>query len=297
MKAALLALCAVAGLITGGPATAQAPQAQRALAASDDGPPPYLTGQVALEPRQLAQLVATRNAEIRYSRLGVDVAGQLSRAEAALYETVFFGSLKGEDRERQRTAEERISSAAALTVLDETAATAEAGLRQRLPTAGELAVSYRIFRRSNNIIRAATGNLQDTEYNGAVVISVKQPLLRNSGRGVLETDRRVAELEEQVQWTQFHQQVLKSTADALNLYWQLHRAQEAKRLREESLQNVRRMAGDVDARIEAGRAPPASRLEVQGTVVSREAEMTRAELAVRDAESRVMTSLSLSAVA
>ncbi|QJW84599.1 hypothetical protein HK414_15755 [Ramlibacter terrae] len=225
MKAALLALCAVAGLITGGPATAQAPLAQRALAASEDGPPPLLSGRVALEPRQLAQLVATRNAEIRYSRLGVDVAGQLSRAEASLYETVFFGSIKNEDRERQRTAEERISSAAGLTVLDETTATAEAGLRQRLPTAAEVAVSYRMFRRSNNIIAAATNNLQDTEYNGAVVISVKQPLLRNRGRDVLETDRRIAELEEQVQWMQFRQQVLKSTSDALNLYWQLHRAQ------------------------------------------------------------------------
>ncbi|QJW84598.1 TolC family protein [Ramlibacter terrae] len=55
------------------------------------------------------------------------------------------------------------------------------------------------------------------------------------------------------------------------------------------------MAGDVAARIEAGRAPPASRLEVQSTVVSREVEMTRAEVGAREAEAKVMNALALSA--
>jgi outer membrane protein TolC len=298
VKSALLALSlAAAGLATGGPAFAQAPQAPRVVAGTVGAAPPTLSGELELSPRQLAQLVALRNPEIRYSRLGVDVAGYLSEAEAALYETVFFSTMRGTDVERQRSVEERISSAAALSVLYERSLTTEAGVRQRLLTGGEMTVSYRVLRRSNNIIESSTNRQQDTEWTGALVVNFKQPLLRGAGRAVLETDRHVADLEHQVQWAQFRQQVLKSTAEALNFYWQLQRAQDARRLRDDSVVNVRRMARDVDARIEAGRAPATSRLEISGMVLARESEFTRAEQAAREAEARVMTALSLSAAA
>jgi len=295
VKPVLLALSLAAGLAAGGPAGAQGLQPPRTLAGTEAAPPPLWAGELALSPRQLAQLVALRNPEIRYSRLGVDVAAFLSEAEASLYETVLFAAAQGDDINRQRTVEERISAVSSLSVLDERSRTLEAGLRQRLPTAGEVSLSYRSIRRRNNIIASSTSNLRDTEWTSGVVLSLKQPLLRNAGRSILETDRRVAELEREVQWAQFRQQVLKSTAEALNLYWQLRRAQEARRLRDESLANVRRMAQDVDARIEAGRAPPIGRLEVRTTLVAREAELTRSEQAMREAEAKVRTALSLSA--
>nr|WP_240980495.1 TolC family protein [Ramlibacter agri] len=238
-------------------------------------------------------MVAARNPEIRYSRLGVEVAAYLSSAEASLYETVLYGSAVGDDVDRQRTIEERVSSAASLSVLNERSQSYEAGLKQRLPTAGEMSLAYKVVRRSNNIIASSTNNLQDTEWTSGLVVTLKQPLLRNAGRGVLETDRRVAELEREVQWAQFRQQVLKSTADALNLYWQLQRAQEARRLRDESMNNVQKMAQDVDARIEAGRTPPAARLEVQSILAGREAELLRADLAEHEAEAKVLTALGI----
>ncbi len=292
MAATLLALALAAGLATGAPAWAQAPGV---VAAEPAVQAPPLAGEVTLSPRQFAQLAAVRNPEVRYGRLGVDVAGHLSDAESSLYEAVLFASLRGTDSNRQRTVEERLSSAAFLSLLDERSSSAEAGVRQRLPTAGELSLSYRIVRRATNIIAAANAGALDTEWTGSLVISFKQPLLRNSGRSVLETDRRVAELEHQLQWTQFRQQVLKSTADALNLYWQLGRAQDARLLRQESLRNVRRIAQEVQARIEAGRAPPVNQVEVSSTVLARESEVTRAEQAVREAEAKVMTTLGLSA--
>jgi hypothetical protein len=293
MKPALLALSLAAGLATGGSAWAQA---LARVVAARTRPVLPLAGEVALSPRQLAQLAAVRNPEIRYSRLGVDVAGYLSSAEAALYEAVLFGNRAADDITRQRTVEERLSSAAALNVLDERSTTIEAGVRQRLPTAGEVALSYRIIRRSNNIIASSTGNQQDTEWTGALVISIKQPLLRGAGRSVLETDRRVAELEHQVQWAQFRQQVLKSTAEALNLYWQLRpRAGSAAAARRIAAQRAQD-GSDVEA---AHRGRPLAAGQPAGdagsTVLAREAEVTRAEQAVREAESRVMTALSLSA--
>jgi len=297
VKPISLALLLAGALVGWGGCEAQGLQPARTVAGIESAPSPWLKGDVQLSPRQLVQLVAVRNPEIRYSRLGVDMAAYLSEAEASLYESVLFANAVGNDANRQRTVEERISSAATLGVLDERSRTVEAGVRQRLLTAGEVALSYRVVRRTNNLISSSTNNQQDTEWTSGIVLSLKQPLLRNAGRGVLETDRRVAELEREVQWAQFRQQVLRSTADSLNLYWQLQRAQQARRLREESLNNVRKMAQDVEARIDAGRAPPVGRLEVQTTMVSREAELTRSRQAEREAEAKVMTALSLSAAA
>jgi outer membrane protein TolC len=289
----LLAL-ALASALAVAPAWAEPP---RVVAAGPDSPPPLLAGELVLSPRQFAQLAAVRNPEVRYSRLGVDVAGYLSTAESALYEAVLFASVRGSDLSRQRTVEERLSSSAALSVLDERSASAEAGLRPRLPSAGEVSASYRIVRRATNIIASAAGQGRDTEWTGSLILNLKQPLLKNSGRSVLETDKRVAELEYQVQWTQFRQQVLKSTIDALNLYWQLARAQDARRMRDESLRNVRRITQDVQARIEAGRAPRVNELEAGSTVLARESELTRADQAVREAESRVLTTLGIASTA
>ena len=297
MKPVLLALSLSAALAAGGPVGAQPVKPVRTVAGLETVPPPLLAGEMPIAPRQLAQLVAARNPEIRYSRLGVQVAAYLSDAEASLYETVLYASAQGDDVNRQRTVEERISAASSLSVLDERSRTIEAGVRQRLPTAGEVSLGYRIVRRANNIIESSTNNQKDTEWTSGLVLTLKQPLLRNAGRSILETDRRVAELEREVQWAQFRQQVLKSTADALNLFWQLRRAQEARRLREESMANVQKMAQDVAARIDAGRTPPAARLEVRTTLVARQAELTRAEQAERDAESKVLTALGLSAAA
>ncbi|HYF18901.1 MAG TPA: TolC family protein [Ramlibacter sp.] len=331
MKATLLALSIAAGLASAAPAAAQSPGAPatdpppgsgrddtvrlRAAPSLAGGVPPAgesaragerllrdaaaaappLTGEVSLSPRQLAQLVAARSPEVRYTRMGVDVAGYLSQAEASLYEAVLFSTLRGTDTLRQRTVEERLAATPALGVLDERNRSLEAGLRQRLPTAGELSLAYRIVRRENNIISNTSGGRIDTEWTGALVLTVKQPLLRNRGRDVLETDRKVAELEHQVQWAQLRQQVLKATADSLNLFWQLQRAQEARQLREDSLRNMQRIASEVEARIQGGRAPSSNMIEVRSSVLSRESDVTRAEQAVRETESRVLTALALSA--
>lgn len=289
MSRTLLALAAAGALATGASAWAD----PRVVAGEEQASKAPLAGELVLSPLQFAQLAAVRNPEVRYSRLGVDVAGHLSTAESALYEAVLYSNLRHDDINRQRTVEERLASVAALSVLDEHTSMLETGVRQRLPSAGEVTLGYRIQRRSTNIIESAAGLGRDTEWTGTLMLTLKQPLLKGAGRSVVETDKRVAELEYQVQWMNFRQQVLKSTVDALTYYWQLGRAQDAKEMREESLRNVRRIEQDVKARIEAGRAPRVNQLEASSTVLARESDVTRADQAVREAESKVMTALAI----
>lgn len=245
-----------------------------------------------LDQRAFLQLLALRNADVRYSRLGAEIAARMREAEAALYEPVAFGSVRQEGRERQRTFEERLQNlqTASTSVLDEQVAVREVGVRNKLPTGGELSASYRMTDRQNNLI-ALSGN--PNEYSGALVLTYKQPLLRGAGRAITETDRQIADLEHQLALVQVQQQLLKSGADGLAVYWQAYQAQETVQRRQEAMDNTRRLITDTQARIEAGRVPPAALLELRSVLLNRESEQLRSRQAHREAHTRLLTTLAL----
>jgi len=256
-----------------------------------------LSGQVTLHPRLLVQLVVERSAEIEYGRRQVEVARHLSEAEAALYEPVFFSSARYEERERQRGVEERLSSFAtsSIPVLDERIGSGEIGVRERLPTGGEVSLSYRLRNKWNNII--SNNNPDYHEFEGAMVLTVKQPLMRGAGRSIVETDKKVAEAERKISALQYKQQLIKTASDALTLYWQLYRSLEIHRIRQVALDNAKRLLADIESRIRAGKAPASAVIEINAAMLVREVELLRAEQGVREAQTRLATMLRVSALA
>lgn len=294
---------ALACVLASGPAMAQrAPFVARVKPAAPAvepaaQTPATLRGVVTLDPRLLLQLVVSRSAEIEYSKMQIEVSGQLSKAEAALYELVFYTALRKDGGPRQRTVEERITSPSTskLTVLHEQVTSAESGVKWRLPTGADMSASYRMRQRSNNII--ASASTSDTEYDGALIMSFKQPLLKGFGRAVTETDMRVAADEQEIALWQYRQQMMKTCNDALGVYWQLYRAIEVKKIRDQALDYGRQVAVDTAARIRAGKLPSSNMIEAQAAVLLREVEQIRAEQGVREAESRLQTLLAISGLA
>lgn len=265
-----------------------------AAAAGAQEAPPART--VTLTPKLLMQMLVTRSPEVRYSRAQIEVAWELSKAEAALYETVLFASGKRDAGERQRTVEERISSIATsrLNTLDEQNTTAEVGYRQRLYSGADLSLSYRLRERRNNIIGSAGAT--DTEYDGAVVVNLRQPLFKGAGQEIIETDLRVSRLEHRIATLQYRQQLLKTGNDALAVYWQLYRAHEVRRIRQLALDYARQVQADTRARIDAGKLASSNGIEAQAAVLLREVEQIRAVQGVREAESRLSTVLNIATI-
>jgi len=247
----------------------------------------------ALSPQSFLQLLLARSIEVQYSKLSTDVARFLKQGEAALYEPLAFMALREEGRNRQRTAEERLQTSLTTGLLDESVRSDEFGIRNKLPTGGEISVSYKASRKDNNLIPHPSTSTFGTEYTTLLNLTLKQPLLRNAGRSVTETDRRVAELEYKIALQQFTQQALKSSIDGMSLYWQLHRAQEATALRKEATANAEALLADAGARMEAGKVAASAVLELQGVMLNRQADLARSQQALREAQSKVATSLNL----
>src|SRR4051812_18366790 len=71
---------------------------------------PAASEPVYLDPRTMVRLVVERNAEVIFNRLQNDIASYGVDAQAAMYEAVLFATIRREDRDRQRTIEERLTT-------------------------------------------------------------------------------------------------------------------------------------------------------------------------------------------
>ncbi|WP_310566398.1 TolC family protein [Hydrogenophaga sp.] len=245
-----------------------------------------------LGPVELAQLLALRNLELAYGRDSVRVAELLAQAEQALYEPTLFVSAREARNLRQRTVEEWNSDNLIRfdRQLKEESTNLELGVRQRLPSGGELALSARQSQRSSNILAKAG---TEREVNSGLVLTFKQPLLRGSGRQATETDRRVAEIEAVVTQWQFRQQLQKVTAEGLSLFWQAYVANESVRLRRALTRSAESMLEDAQARLEAGRLAPRLVNEARRLLLQRQSEALRAEQSRDEVLLRLLSSVDL----
>lgn len=245
-----------------------------------------------LTPTELAQMLALRSLELAYGRESVEVAALLAEAERALYEPVLFVSARVGDTLRQRTVDELTSSftSASESLLNEESKSLEIGVRQRVPSGGEVALSARQSRRSNNVLERANTKL---EVNSGLVLTFKQPLMRGRGKHITETDRRVAELEAVVTQWQFRQQLQKVTAEGLSLFWQAHVASEAVRLRHALQRSAEAMLADAEERLAAGRLAPRMVNEARRLLLQRQSETLRAQQGRDELLLRLLSSVDL----
>ena len=268
----------------------QPPVMANASSSSDTGAAPQAP-KLILNPTTFAQLLLLRSLEIEYGRYSKDVAQQMAQSEAALYETVMYGNYRKTDTLRQRTTEEK-----ALTyminnnpyLLNESSKNAEMGIKQLLPSGAELTIGGRIVERANNIMAISQ---TDLEVTSALVVTIKQPLLKGAGVTVTEADKRVAEYESMIQAWQYRQQLLKVMGDGLSMFWQAYMAQQVAELRLEMYRTAEALVVDARQRVLAGKLPPRSIQELERFRLTRHADWVRFQQNANEMQSRLVNLL------
>ena len=259
--------------------------AQAAARIAELGPLAPGQNRIELDPALLLQMVVERNAQILMARMQARASGLVAEGERALYDPVLYGTMRREGRARQRTGDEIITTPSlALELLDEDVNTLESGIKQRASTGAELSMSVRLNRRRSNLV-PTTGI--HPEQRQALVVTVRQPLMKGMGRQVVETDMEVARLDGEIALLDYRQQLERISAEALTAYWQLQRAQEVLVVLAQSRDTSRSLLRDIESRVEVGRVAPIGAVEARGTLMLREAEIARTEQSLRDAEARI----------
>jgi outer membrane protein TolC len=286
-RAAALIACAAAMAVAG------VPHAQPAQTPASTAPAASVTE---LQPRTVAQLLVTRSLELTYARDSVSIARALYKAEAALYEPVIFGAIRRTRTDRPRSAQEILNDAlqnkGLFVKLEEEADALELGVRQKIATGGELSGALRT--------RTLDGNHPDVypeavRATSALVLTLRQPLLRGRGARYTETDLRVAELESQIAAWQFRQQLQKVVGEGLSLYWQAWVAAESRKLRDELVRTSTAQLDDARQRVRAGRMAERVVAEVERLRLDRLSEAVRAAQAHDEARVRLLSALNLDA--
>jgi outer membrane protein TolC len=241
-----------------------------------------------LNPTSFAQLLLMRSLEIEYSRYSKEVAERIFAAESALYESVMYGNYRKTDTERQRTTEEKKITVLNQTdpVLFEKAKSVESGIKQLLPTGAEVTIGARIVERSNNIMAPVL-----SEVNSALIVTVKQPLLKGAGVAVTEADKRVNEYESLITAWQSRQQLLKVLSEGLSLFWQAQMAHQVAGLRLEMYRTAEALVADARQRVLAGKLAPRSIQELDRFRLTRQADSVRYQQNANELQSRLLTQL------
>jgi outer membrane protein TolC len=255
--------------------------------------PPVVEGKMELSSRAVLQLAVERNAQVLLNRMQSEIARELVAAESALYDPLAFSGLRREYKRRQRTADEILATLNSPNPQEfeiQSQNAIEAGVRKRVATGGELGFSVRTNRRRSNL---SPQTAEDPEERAALVLTVRQPLMRGFGRDVVETDLRVAELEAQVSRVEYLQQIERVGAEALTAYWQLARALDTAGVLRRSRDGARSLLADVESRIEIGRVAPLGAIEARSALLLREAELARTEQTIFESEARIRALLRL----
>jgi outer membrane protein len=140
-----------------------------------------------------------------------------------------------------------------------------AAFSQTLKTGSAYSVRFQVNRSSTN----SAFSTVNPSYNGSVVYSFQQPLLRNFGRVINTNQIRIARNNLNISEIQFEQQVMDLVTQAQNLYWDLVFAREDIKVQQESLQLAQRTLGDNQKQVEIGTLAPIEVVQAESEVASR----------------------------
>ncbi len=158
-----------------------------------------------------------------------------------------------------------------------------------LPSGGTASVSWNNSRFKTN----STFALLNPSFDVNLDFSFVQPLLRNAGRGVVESGIRVARNNVEISRENFELQVIGVLQAVVDAYWSLVEAQAQLEVAEESLSLAEKLHEQNRVRVEVGTLAPLELVTSEAGIATRKEEIIRARAVVDDAEDLLRQLLAL----
>jgi len=213
-------------------------------------------------------LVAEAEAEEEEARFDVSVFGRVLRGESSLPSANAFVQP---------------------FVLDDRDDLLEVGVSKAFQQGLQLSTSFLATRYETSLTSAGLR----PEYDTGLAVTAVQPLLSGAGKvsnaAELEAARRAAEAAER----RYGAEAALVSAATEILYWRLVGTVDILRLRQESVERVRKLLEDTRARLEAGVVPISEVRQAQSGLAGREEDLTRARREVERVVDTLATNLRL----
>jgi outer membrane protein len=258
---------------------AYAPQTKPAMPVTgQQGQPVYLSL------REIMHRAAANSNEVRVAGYDPAVAETRVTENAAHYDPIFYSNLRY-DKQFDRTPGTVIpspsnpSSTITIDVENNNIYTAEAGLKQYLPSGGQVQLGYQFQNSDYSPVRYTRNNYWDSELK----LQLTQPLLREFGYEVNWARITVARNDQRVSLLDYRKALEDNTEEIEKDYWQLYEAQRELHISEDVLQHARELADVLWNQFTfGGKATILELSQAASSVSNREATLLRARARVAD---------------
>ncbi|MDH7599996.1 MAG: TolC family protein [Sedimentisphaerales bacterium] len=215
-----------------------------------------------------------RSPQITIVSLDASIAQQAIIASKAELDPTLFGRYNLEENDQPQASAYEIGRSSTRTT--------ELGIKQRIPTGAEYALTY-----------ALTRTWDDLWYHGyqdrftpVLAFQIRQPILRDAGTKATLAGIDVAKLNHQIALLAFRQKAEELATEVLTAYWRLAQARQELQIQQEILQ----MASETLEKVKARVGIDATEIQVQQATFSlamRRSQLVQAQRLVRDAQDRL----------
>ena len=160
---------------------------------------------------------------------------------------------------------------------------------QKLRSGADYEINF--TNRKNNTNSAFAG--LNPQYNSELSLTVTQPLLKNFGFSINESNIYIANNNREISNHEFQDKVIKTLATVENNYWDLVFSIKDLNVKKKSLERARDLERRVRAQVKVGTLAPIEILQAQSEVASREQLLVSATDLIKDNEDRLKNEMNI----
>lgn len=232
-----------------------------------------------------------RNTDILQGELQTGVSRELVTVERSLFEPVFYSTYTHKDINHKNNAEEATYRSSLNTYL-ERSEQYKAGFKGLLPTGARFDIALNGNERQSNLIEKIRS--YNTEYDNTFAVTLTQPLLRDMGLDITASKGDIAELNLDVAFHAYQQNIMDATGNVAQAFFKLYEAQKLVEELENSVEIAHRIQSDISAKIVAGLLPPSEKMEAEAAISLREAKLSAAKTTLIDTQSLILSLVDVS---
>ena len=161
----------------------------------------------------------------------------------------------------------------------------EAGIGKTYPYGTQIAFNMTLKDDSNT----TNSSIDNDGTAFLTVLSATQPLMKNRGKDVNESQIIIAQNDYKKAELSFRQTVIDTIAETKKLYWQLYSATEQLKVQKKSLLLANKFLAEVEEKVKIGSAAMLEILEARAEVASRESLLIRAEYDLMNSQDNLLS--------
>jgi outer membrane protein TolC len=238
----------------------------------------------ALSLQSLTLLALKNNLDI-----AVESYNPQSRAEDIVQAWAPFDTTLTSQYQKKRDVTPSASSLAGAPTLAQTNWDFNLGLTKKFLTGTETSFTYKMNELKSNSRFAAL----NPWYTNSWLLSITQPLLKDFGVGVQESQIRIASLNKNISDEQFKQKVIDILNSVQTNYWDLFFRIKDLEAKERSLERAKDFLKNTKLRIQAGTLAPIEIYQAEAEVATREQQVIVAKFAVKTTEDLLKKALNI----